>query len=85
MRVLLNLNETVRVRLTPAGDKIVRRWLKDFLPDGGTIVPRWAAEKYLGPTVEMQLHELMAVFGPHLHVGGENLFERNDLEVEFGS
>lgn len=69
----INLNDRVRFRLTSHGESYMRK-----LPQRPYFL---SAE---GGYFETQLWELMRVFGPHLHMGFDNLIE-SDLFVERGS
>lgn len=82
MRLLVNLNETVKVRLTEAGRKVyLEYWAPHVKKACGGEVPQFLANKFNATYLEVQLHELMHVFGPHATVGAPNLFEDNDVEV----
>lgn len=81
MRLLVNLNDTVRVRLTEAGRKVYCEHWAPHVRTAGMNVPDWIAEKLHRPVLAIQIHELMHVFGPHATVGAEPLFESNDLEL----
>ena len=73
-----NINETVHVRLTDRGRAIHRQEFDDLstqFPNCGLTYspPREDADGWS----EWQLWHLMEMFGPHIHLGGEQPFETN--------
>lgn len=75
-----NINDTVRVRLTPHGRTIHRANHDAFIERvsewGGN--PDWvyrAPEEDAHGWSEWQLWSLMEQFGPHIHLGGRNPFD----------
>lgn len=80
MRTLINLNETVRVRLTARGREVVLAHLKAL---GREFLERGHAERLgvHGGWAEFQLWDLMHVFGPALTIGAGPVFESNEVEL----
>lgn len=67
--MIVNLNDKVRVKLTDRGyvSYVLEHKRKPELDADGYLVA--------------QLWVLMADFGPHLYMGGLQLFENNNLEI----
>jgi len=68
-----NINETVKVKITPFGHKILKEYhdnLMQKIPNTSTL-----ERKYQEPPVDedgyiaMQLWSVMQKFGPHIHLG----------------
>jgi hypothetical protein len=74
----INLNDLVLVRLTTKGE-----WAwKKFYIDLGVNPPILETEFHYGRDgglFRIQLWHLMEVFGPHIHLGGEPLFDTQIL------
>lgn len=67
----INLNDRVRVRLTPSGKKRYEAFHGHFLQ-----------AVHAPEVLEVQLHELMHVFGPLMRMGAyEAFFEKNEIEL----
>ncbi len=71
MSIHININDSVRVRLTWEGIKrAVEQGQKD-----------WVERQYRDGFVMVQLHALMNCFGPVLYCGSEQVFKENDIEI----
>lgn len=66
----LNINDTVKVKLTPIGWEIYRKHYTPFCTEG-YIPPKQDSRGY----VEFQLWDLMHVFGPNMYLGCKVPFE----------
>lgn len=77
MKVILNSNDRVRVKLTNRGRQILEKYygkwieLESFVP-----YTQDAAGYY-----KFHLWELMQIFGPSMYMGMEVPFEHNIMEV----
>lgn len=71
-----NFNDTVWVRLTPAGREALADYWSEYPP------------KYRGSPreedgwSEFQLWELMQIFGPHMYMAGQQVFVGNVFRLE---
>lgn len=65
----INVNTQVRVTLTKAGARCLNADREDY--------PELFSDVVEGDTYECILWELMNIFGPDHHCGGEPLFNRN--------
>lgn len=76
----MNINVQVRVKLTPHGLKVLRTRYRELAWPGGA---PWPADPpgLTGNVLECGLWELMSEFGPSIHMGCEQLFELNEIEV----
>jgi hypothetical protein len=74
MRIVLNVNDTVSVRLTDAGKKIFDAYY------GGKLQTPPVSER-----IKFPLWELMQIFGKHIHLGACPFFDGNDIELRLGS
>ena len=74
-----NINDTVRVRITPIGKQLLRKnWLDvhaEIWANGGVGYEYREPEEDADGWSEWQLWALMQEFGPHLHLGCQQPFE----------
>jgi hypothetical protein len=75
VKTVLNLNDKVRVRLTADGARAYNEYMAQFK------LRRLAPELVEGQEITTQLWDLMATFGPRIHMGMKPLFEGLDVEV----
>ena len=69
----INANESVTITVTKAGVRAILNSDSDYL---------WKQINTTTMDLKLQLHELMRVFGPHMHVGmPEPLFEKNEIKT----
>ena len=73
----MNINDKVKVQLTAFGADI---WNKRYggLNISAEYIP---ANVKPGDFLETQLWDAMNVFGPHIHLGGENTFVDCQMEI----
>lgn len=71
----VNLNDHVKVKLTERGRRV---WLSYWRQIGGS--DKWARDKVADNSLTEQLWQVMAIFGEHMCNGGDQLFERNEVE-----
>lgn len=86
MKVSINANEVVRVKLTDHGREVHRKNHEDFL---ARLPPAARADCHYRPPKtddrgwsDFQLWTLMKEFGPHMALGVRPLFE--GLEIQIG-
>lgn len=84
MKLSVNLNEYVEVRLTELGRKHLQDYFRKLYTDRGLSTPEYVVDKLRAPVYRTQLHDLMLLFGSQCYLGGANLFERNELLFDFG-
>lgn len=78
----INMNNTVRIRLTPIGERILRDYWRPFAGDRD---PREIiASKTTDGWFNEQLWEIAHVFGPHLGNGLPIPFE-TEIQVEISN
>lgn len=76
MTTKLNINDRVTVALTLDGEIAWRRYWEQY---GGAMPP--SAQVQSGH-ITTELWTLMAAFGPHLYMGGPQLFVDNQIEIK---
>jgi hypothetical protein len=72
---VLNTNDEVWVALTPLGEKVYENYRKNLATQLSLEIPIHQD----GGWYRFQMHELMHIFGPHLIVGADNVFENNTI------
>lgn len=75
----VNINQTARVHLTPHGVRLYKEYCRKNGRESNIV--SHGAEAPDKPW-HIPLWQLMEAFGPHLHVGSQQLFVNN--EVAFG-
>jgi len=76
----MNINEDVKVKLTESGKVKFREYLLDTYNADENVITLYKPD-INGYTI-FQLWDFMRIFGPHMYVGGEALFEENDVYIE---
>lgn len=77
MKLQINLNEEVVIKLTKRGREILDKYLEQFT-DKGYDIPG----HYMGELVTMQLWEFANIFGNELYSGAENVSQDNIIVVQ---
>jgi hypothetical protein len=82
MKIIVNLNDKVSVRLTPAGEAIWADWYRAGNPLRS--IPDYITKKIDEKGwISFQLWDFMNVFGPALYLGMHApLFVENDVRFE---
>ena len=76
----MNINDHVYVKLTIEGRKAHDDYFVNFSAKYGTPLELIYREpKAVGAWFEYQLHELMMIFGPSIHMTCPTLFEDNEI------
>lgn len=76
---LFNVNESVRVRLTPFGERAFYKYWQRIFP-GEERKPNVDADGY----ARFQLWDLMQIFGPHHQMTNPPCFEGNNILFNAG-
>ncbi len=79
----MNVNDKVRVELTEKGLEVYRQHHQKFCDAVPLNTLPWFSEqaKRTEPVLEVQLWDLMHLFGSEMHAGAEILFKCNEIEV----
>lgn len=82
MKKILNLNQTIFVKLTPAGMQVYNRYFDEKM--GGTdfegkFDQELAKETNKEGYTEFQVWRFMRIFGSDMVAGGVHLFEGNNI------
>ena len=78
-----NINESVRVKWTPAGLAAVEEWHREGLGEMAEGLPVTEADVDADGFTSIQLWQLMQIVGPRLRFGMiEPLFENNAIHLE---
>ena len=80
----LNLNDNIKVKLTDYGKEIFYHrydWLVDNKTGKSIIMPQFPKVDSDGYT-KFQLHEFMHTYGNFMIVGGKNVIEPLDIELD---
>lgn len=78
----INLNETVKVRLTPHGRELMYDYyFRIYYDYGGPIPERYSDPSLIDPEQTMQLWRLLKIFGSHIANGTRAAFEGNDIQL----
>lgn len=79
----INLNHTVKVKLTDLGDKIYEEYLqneyKSLSHYPGLATIRLEKRKDQDGCIHFQLWEFMSIFGEHFYIGSEAVTEDNEI------
>ena len=76
-----NINDCVWLRLTDDGREVHRSYYADLMKSAGLDLPTPPLHEVHG-CVRFQLWQAMHVFGPHMYLGGPNLFDMDILLEE---
>lgn len=71
----ININDTIKFRLTPHGEAIWQAYLRAH----DLHIPPFPTDSC--GRVEMQLWEVMHIFGPSLYMGSEQIIVDNEVIV----
>lgn len=80
-----NINEKVRVKLTPYGSSVYGSYIESIDYAGQEDLLGYAHEKAKPDANgynQFQMWQLMAIFGEHMYNGAENVFEKNIIEID---
>ncbi len=76
--IKFNMNDTVRVKLTDHGRRLHRLHFEHLFSDyRGVAYTYYGPKEDAGGWSEWRLWELVSIFGKHIYMGGENVFETN--------
>lgn len=75
LKLSLNLNDTVKIKLTDRGREIVKKHYKEY---------PGLQKKFMRKTgyIEVQVHEMMNIFGDHMIMGLPSPFKHNEILIE---
>ena len=78
-----NLNSVIKVKLTDYGKDIFYHQFDEFNMWHGkeVIEPRYPYVDENGFSI-FQLWHFMGIYGPHIHIGMNNVIEHNDIYIE---
>lgn len=79
----VNLNDTVKFRITEHGQKILNVYfikLEEYYKLPKDCVD-YKKEKFSKDIIEMQLWEFMNIFGSAQHCGADSISEKNTIEI----
>ncbi len=83
MRVIINLNDKVKFKITEFGKKALQDYLiklKDHYSMPDFVIER-LKEKYSKEDIEMCLWDFMNIFGPVSKLGTDNICKDNEIET----
>lgn len=92
MDIRLNLNENIKFKLTEKGLELYKEHLLSILPKHATnysikfdieeTIKKIERSVQRNEDIELQLHQLMNIFGPHLFVGCPQYIQDNNIILE---
>ena len=74
-KVQVNINDMIRFRLTEYGRSVREAWWKEYGLQAPVLTPDSNGR------VEMQLWEVMQIFGPAMRMGGKQIIVDNEIEL----
>lgn len=81
-----NINEYVSFRLTPAGKKLVEKWIDKTIKPHESVIPDavsiFRSQHLSGADARFQMWEFMRIFGPHMFNGAPQYIEQNVIEIQ---
>lgn len=80
-KIIINLNDNVRFKLTDLGREIYYHQCDDLIAKGVQIRPKYPEEDADG-YASMQLWEFVELYGPHIGMARQNVIEPLNLIVE---
>ena len=73
-----NINYDVRVKLTEYGEQVLDKRLNDMYGKEASIIKPYRQD---GEYFRFQMWDFMAMFGPFMFMGGEQVFVDNEAEI----